>query len=79
MRLIKGEIEMENLIGKKVQDKDRKYKGDIGVVEEIKTTKEGKEWCLVKWEDDTIHDGSYGMYSPKKFGGMFSRFEVIDK
>ena len=67
------------MIGKVVKDTKTEYKGDIGVVTDIRHFKKAdKTYAVVQWTEGSKHgDGVYRNYKPDQFG-IFKRFRYED-
>ena len=71
-------METKSLLGKRVTDNKNEYKGDTGVVSDIRHfEKANKTYAVVEWDDNTKHGKCYRNYSPEKFGSMFKRFKIL--
>ena len=72
-------MENQELIGRKVKDTKREYKGDVGEVTDIRHFEKANiTYAVVKWNKGSKHGEVYRNYKPKEIGGIFDRFKFIN-
>ena len=70
-------METKQLVGKRVEDKDDRYKGDTGKVSDTRHfEKANKTYAVVEWDENSKHGKCYRNYDKSKVG-TFKRFKLI--